>query len=61
MEFTQIQTGSQITRYYIDGLRVSKSRYEQLEQNTKVKGFYCFLTQKIGDNKYRHKKISYGI
>lgn len=61
MEFTQIQTGNQITRCYVDGKRVSKSRYEQYEQSTKIKGFCCFLTTKIGDNKFRHRKISYGI
>lgn len=60
MEFKTIQKGNIIERYYINGLRVNRSRYEHEETliNIRKGGFYCFTTEILKNGKTRNRKYS---
>lgn len=59
MKFTTIQTGQTTTRFYINGQRVTKDKFEQKELLATIQGkqFNSFSTKQIAADKFRHTKF----
>lgn len=60
MEFSTIQNGNSIERYYLNGLRVNRDRYEHEETLVNIKNarFYSFGSQTLKSGKTKHRKYS---
>ena len=63
MKFTTIQDEKtrEITRYYLDQVRVNKYVYQEEEDRKKIQGktFTCFFTNRTKSGNFRHHKYSY--
>lgn len=62
MQFTQIQDKEtlKITRYYLNGVRVKKSKYKEEESIKEMQGkwFTTFLTSRTQNGNFKHTKYS---
>lgn len=62
MKFTKIQNQEtkEVTRYYLNGIRVSKCKYQEEERIKEMqnKPFTTFFTSRTQNNNFKHTKYS---